>query len=194
MTDGAAAGAFAGVAQRALEITTRGAQSGDEAEEHRCQHGNCEREGENRTIQRNFGFGGNRDRWNQRDDRIQSERGEANADCAADDGENHAFDQELANQTPAARAECGADGEFFFARGGAGEHEIRKVRATDEQKQRDGAERQRKRRTEIAYNHVGGGNDFYDEARRIAFRINFCELICNDGEVGLCLNDADAGF
>ena len=47
--------------------------------------------------------------------------------------QEHAFRQKLTRQTPATRAQRGADGQFFLARQGPRELEIRHIRARDQQ-------------------------------------------------------------
>ncbi len=65
-------------------------------------------------------------------------------------GEQNAFREKLTEDTVASCTHGGADSELFFASRGAGEHEIRNVRAGYEEHQGDGAEKH-----EQANAHVG---------------------------------------
>ncbi len=59
--------------------------------------------------------------------------GEDEAGGAAGEGEEKAFDEKLADDAAAAGAEREADGDFLFARGGAGDEEAGDVGAGDEE-------------------------------------------------------------
>ena len=68
----------------------------------------------------------------------------------ADGGNQQAFRQELAHDTPSRRADREADGDLALARGRARQHQVRKVRAGNEQDQPGGREQQPQRRFIVA--------------------------------------------
>ena len=69
---------------------------------------------------------------------------ETEAENAAGDGEQGAFNEQLTNDAPAAGAESAADGEFPLPRSGARKQKICDIRAGDEQHQADGAKEDHK--------------------------------------------------
>ena len=75
--------------------------------------------------------------------------GEQQAEHAAGDGEDERFGEVLADETPAAAAERGADGEIFLACGRAGDEQIGDIEAGDEQDADGGGEQGVERRLEV---------------------------------------------
>ena len=70
----------------------------------------------------------------------KGQRGESKAEHAASPAEHHALGQQLPNQPPAPGAERGAHSHFARAIHRAREHQIRDVRARDQQHKPDGGE------------------------------------------------------
>ena len=65
--------------------------------------------------------------------------GEAETDNAADEGQEHALDEQLTNDPPPRRAEGHAHGDLPGAMGRAGQQQVGDVRAGDQQHERDRA-------------------------------------------------------
>ena len=57
--------------------------------------------------------------------------------CAAKQGQDEAFGQELSNDTASRGSDCAPYGDFSIARGGCRQHQIRQVRASDQQHEQD---------------------------------------------------------
>ena len=100
----------------------------------------------------------------------------------------------MTNQAIARCAESGANGEFFFAGGGAGEKEIGDVAATDEEEQTDSGEDDVERGAEIANDEIGEGLHPNGEMLWIIFRINSGKAFGDDVEIGFGLFGGDTGF
>src|SRR5204863_4976165 len=88
----------------------------------------------------------------------------------------NALDQKLHDDAGTGRAERGANGDLFAARGEAGEQKIRHVRASDQQDTADGREERQHHRPLAAhqvfvkgnYAHAGLGIDLFGIRRLIA--------------------------
>ena len=115
------------------------------------------------------------------------ERGTANS-------QKQTFEQELADEARTARAQNGAEGKFLFAAGGAGEHQVGNVAATNEQEQGDAGERGQQHGLEAAGHVIGEGTNLYGEVRRIVLGRDFGFAAGDDGEIGFGLFHGDAGF
>jgi hypothetical protein len=137
---GAAAGAFAAVAEGIIEIAAHHLEGRCEAEDDGGEHGDNQGEGENGEIEANDGFGGNDARRHERDEAFESSPCKDCAEYGSADREKEALDQELTNDAPAAGSQSGADGEFFLASGGAREEKIGDVAATYQEEETDGSE------------------------------------------------------
>ena len=137
---GAAASAFAGVTQLIVKIAASGLQGGSEAEYQRGYGRDGKSEEKDRGVQADYGFRGNDIRGDNGDERAEAGPGEERAESRAACGEDQTFDQELADDSPAACAESSANGEFFFAGGGAGEQQAGYIAAGDEKKKSYGGE------------------------------------------------------
>src|SRR6267154_3670 len=116
----ASAGALAAVAQGIVKIAADHLERWCESENDGGENGTGQREGKNREIEADDRFGGNDSRRYECHETFESTPSHNSAENRAAGGEQEAFDQELANDAPASRAERGANGELFFARGSAG--------------------------------------------------------------------------
>ena len=123
----AAAGRFEG----GIDVHSDRAPGGGDAEEEAGDDGDAEGEGENGAVDLDFlqtgdvaGVDGSYD--------VESPLGDEETGGAAHDGEEKALGEQLADDAQAAGAQGGTDGDFFFARGGAGEQEVGDVGAGDQ--------------------------------------------------------------
>ena len=116
--------------------------------------------------------------------------GEQQAEHAAGDGEDERFGEVLADEPPAAAAECGADGEIFLPCGGAGDEQIGDVEAGDEQDADGGGEQCVERRSEVFYGGVeqraadGAGVDGGFGMRELDVALHGVDLADEAGERG----------
>ena len=81
---------------------------------------------------------------------MDAEGGEAETGEAAEDAEQDAFDEELADDAPAGSAEGGADGHLALAGDGAAEHHVGDVGAGDEEHEADGGEHEDENHFDVA--------------------------------------------
>ena len=75
-------------------------------------------------------------------------------DDAADRCDDHAFDQELAQDPPARRSQRGAGGDLARAAGRPREQQVRRVRARDQQEKADRRQRADEHRTDVSDDRV----------------------------------------
>src|SRR5882757_9036715 len=80
--------------------------------------------------------------------------GEHQSENAAGDGENERLGEVFADETPAAAAECSANGQVLLACGGTSNQQIRDVEAGDEQNADGGGEQRVERRSEVFHGGV----------------------------------------
>src|SRR5712672_1667952 len=116
----ATAGAFAAITQRIVQVAAHNLKRGREPENDGGKNGTGQRESEHGKVQADDRFGGNDSRRYECHETFESTPSHNSAENRAAGGEQEAFDEELANDAPASRAERGANGELFFARGSAG--------------------------------------------------------------------------
>ena len=145
----AAAGAARLLFQRIDRAGGGHLQRGDESEDHAGQDGDADGERERGAVD----FHGLQQRQAEalevrhgagREDREQqAERGAA-------EREHEAFGQQLADQARARRAERGPHRDLRLTRGGAGEQQVREIRARDQQDRADRREQQEQRRAEAS--------------------------------------------
>ena len=91
-----------------------------------------------------------------------------------------------------ARAKRGADGDLFLASGSAGKQQVRDVRASDQQNQRDRSEQDQKSAAHIA-DHLFHQRNHVDGEGPIAL-VFFADAAGNDADVRSRLHHADAGL
>ncbi len=126
----------------ALMLKREACHAGASAEQDARQRHGGEGEEQDRNAEPDVGFGRQRVRRHQRHDRVEESCRQRHAEHAADDGEDHALGDELADDDPARGAAGAADGQLALPRRAASEHEVRDVRARDEQHERHRAEQQ----------------------------------------------------
>ena len=129
----------AAVLQRAREIRPRRVERGDDAEEDAGQDGGGRRRAEDAQVDADV-RDPRQSRGEPRDDPAHAEIREPDADRGARHREHEPFDEQAAHEPPAARAEGRTNPHLPAADGGAREHQVRHVRARDEQHERDRAE------------------------------------------------------
>ena len=109
-----------------------------EAEHDACGDGDSEREDEHLPVERHLR--GARDAVRVRlQERSQTDGGEDDTKDPAKDGNDDPLGDELTKHSEPARAERSADGELTTSGVGAGEKEVRQVRARDQENEPDGA-------------------------------------------------------
>src|SRR6267154_4976317 len=116
----ATAGAFAAVTQRIVQVAAHNLKRGREPKNNGGEDRTGQSEGKHREVQANDGFGRNDSRRYECHETFESTPSHNSAENRAAGGEQEAFDEELADDAPASRAERGANGELFFARSRAG--------------------------------------------------------------------------
>ena len=153
--------------ERGVEIDARRAQRRREAEEDAGANRDGKGEDEHRGVEPN--------RFEPRDvarvdrpDDLQRDLGDRQAGGAAENAEQHALGQQLADEAFPARAERRPDGDLFLPAGGAGEQQIGDVGARDQQDERHGAEHDEHRDAEVADDGLDERDDV-DRERAVAF-------------------------
>ena len=196
MTPDAKAAAFGLAAasagfERAVEVDADRRQGGGEAEEDAGGYRNQECKGEHGAVDADFLEARDVARVHAADDE-EAGLGHQQAENAAEDSDQDAFGEELADEAGPAGAEGGADGDFFLASGGAGEQEVGDVGAGDEQHEADRAEQHEHGAADIAYDHFLDADDGHAEG---AVPLAFDAHATGDGvDFGLGLLDRDAGL
>ncbi len=188
----AAAGAFAAVAERIVEIAANDLEGGGETKDDGGEHGGAKGEGKHGKIEADDGFGGDDPRRYEGNEAFEATPSEEGAEDCAANGEQKTFDEELTNDAPASGSEGGADGEFFFAGGGAGEEQVGDVAATDEEQEAYGGEDDVQGGAELADDEIGERFDVNAEFLRVVLGIHSGKILGDDSEVGFGLADGDA--
>src|SRR5579872_1310623 len=104
--------------------------------------------------------------------------------------EQTTFVKQLANNSPATRAQSRANSHFFFAAGGAGKKQTRHVCAGDEQNKSDRAEQNQKRGTHGARNFLAYRNHVHAPTA-VVFGIFRSQTCGNHAHLRLCLRQRD---
>jgi hypothetical protein len=158
-------------------------QGGRETENDGGENRDGKREEKNGNIEADDGFGGN-DPWgHQGNETLKSAPGREGAENGAAHSEEETFHEKLADDAPAAGAEGGAYGEFFFAGGGAGKEQVGNVATPDEEKESDGSEDDVESGAELADDEVGQRFNVNAEFLGVVLGINGGEIFGNYGEV-----------
>ena len=105
--------------------------------------------------------------------------------------EDEAFDQCLANEPPAIRANRGAHGELTLAIRGSGQQQARDVRASEQQHEHDSTEEHTQRIADGPGKMVAERNDRRGHCTE-RVRVFASELLRDDRELGLGTVDVDA--
>ncbi len=125
-------------------------------------------------------------------EQARASEGEKQAERGAEKREHEAFGKHLANEAGFAGAKSGADGDFFLARCGTREKEIRKVGTNDKHDNAYSAgedeESGAKASTDMSRDEREAGFEI------VAFRMLARDLFTKDGGFGLRGLDGDAGI
>ena len=116
------------------------------------------------------------------------------AEHAAGDREDDGFGEELADDTGAAGAHGGADGEFTLAAGSADEQEIGDVGAGDEEDEADGSEKDEEGFARAGDDRVAERLDAEAVFGSHVVRVEAAVLIGGQFELGVGLGERHAGF
>jgi hypothetical protein len=127
------------VLEHQREGGTGGLQCGHEAEEKCREECGEEREAEDGAVDADA-VDARKVRGLERHEQANASQRDEQPERCPRERDDTALDEELTHDADPRGAECGAHGELAFARRGAGEEEIRDVRAGDEQDERHGAE------------------------------------------------------
>jgi len=168
-------------------------QRRDQAEDESGHDRHRQREEQDGSIQPDDRLRGNDARRNHGDEGLEPAPGHERAEGGASQGQNEAFDQELAHEPPAARAQGGPDGELLLARGGPGEEEIGHVAAADEQEQADGGQDDEEGDPETSHDHVGQRLDLHLEVLGVVLRVDGRQPVAHDLQIRFRLGDRDPG-
>ena len=134
--------------QSLVQVGPRELPRGRQAEQHARECRNAEGEAEHRQIEcyliqaRNVGRAG-------RDEQAQPRPAEQYSEHAAHHRQHDAFDQQLPHHSPTSGSQGEAQRNFLLARRRSGEHEIRHVRAGDQQHAGDNTPQHQQRRAHI---------------------------------------------
>ena len=120
-----------------------------QAEQDAGDEGRGEGEGDNPPVDADILRPRNSDRQLSQQ-RLRQRRRQQQAGDAAQQRQQHAFEDQLSQQSPRARAHRSADGKFATPAFGARQQQVGDVGAGDQQHQADGTEQQIKRRTDVA--------------------------------------------
>src|SRR5262249_51844440 len=134
--------------QRARQSAS-GEHGGEDAEDDPRENGEREREPDDRAVDADGVEAGEAPPMETPEER-HAPRSEQDAEAAAYAREDHTFGEELSYQAAAAGAERGPHGELRLTRGRAREQQVRHVRARDQEDERDGAEQDQHRRSNVA--------------------------------------------
>ena len=117
--------------------------------------------------------------------------GEQNADRRADERQERAFRQELPENSLPSRAQRNAQRDFAFTDGGAGEHQVRDIRAGNQQNERHRGEEEQQSGTERADEFVMEANHA-NSILLVEGWILFFELLLDGHHFGVGLGDRQA--
>src|SRR5882762_7911514 len=188
------AGAFAAITQRIVQVAANYLQRRCETENDGGENGTGQREGEHGKIQADDRFRRNDSRRYECHETFESTPSHNSAENRAAGGEQEAFDEELANDAPASRAERGANGELFFARSSAGKKQIGYIAAADKEQKTHGGQDDVQGGAELTNDQIGQRFDVNAEIFGIVLRIYLGEILGDNGEVGFCLANGDTWF
>jgi hypothetical protein len=140
------------------QIPGHRARGGERAEPGGDGRGQHEREREDGNVDRNA-VQPRQIRRRQRDEQGQTLEREEHTHRAARDRQEQRFGEELTDKPTARRAERAAHRELALAQGEPREHQVRDVRARDEQQKPDCAEQDQQRRSRFARDRFLKGDD-----------------------------------
>src|SRR3984957_15780223 len=119
--------------------------------------------------------------------------GEQNTDRRTDEREQRAFRQELPENSPPARTQRNSQCDLAFADGGAREHQVRDIGASNQQNKRHGCEEKQQARAQRADQLVVKANHA-DSILLVNRRVLFFQLLLNSCHFGVGLGDGHAIF
>ena len=123
-------------------IVTRETQCGGKTEEDAAEQRERDGEREDGSVDADDGFGGKGIRRKQQGKLCQPVR-RSNAQDGAGAGDDDSFDQQLADDAPAAGADRTADGELMLARAAPGQQKDGAVGAADDEQEHNACEKKR---------------------------------------------------
>src|SRR5882762_3642755 len=188
------AGAFAAITQRIVQVAANYLQRRCETENDGGENGTGQREGEHGKIQADDRFRRNDSRRYECHETFESTPSHNSAENRAAGGEQEAFDEELANDAPTSRTECGANGELFFARSSAGKKQIGYIAAADQEQKTHGGQDYVQGGAELTNNQIGQRFDVNAEILGIVLWIYLGEVPGDHGEIGFCLANGNTRF
>jgi len=125
-------------------------------------------------------------------EQARASESEKQAESGAEEREDEAFGEHLANEAGFAGTESGADGDFFLARGGTGEEEVRKIGTDNKHDDADGAGENEKSGAKASADVCGEEREAGDKI--IALGMLAGDLFAEDGGFGLRGLDGGAGI
>ena len=128
--------------EHTCRIVTRETQCGDKTEEDAAEQRERDGEREDGNIDADDGFGGKGIRRKQQGKLCQPVR-RSNAKDGAGTGDDDGFDEQLADDAPAAGADRTADGELMLARAATGQQKDGAVGAADDEQEHNACEKKR---------------------------------------------------
>src|SRR5277367_6543540 len=189
-------GTAASFLERFKQCGARNLNCRSKAKKYSSGHGNQDREAEHGAI--------NGDPFRMRNARalpgddgvahdVDAAVGEQNANRRTDEREERAFRQELPENSLTARAQRNAQCDFAFADCGASKHQVRDVRAGDQQNKRHSGEEKQQTRTERADEFVVEADHAKSVLLIEAWEL-FFELLLNGYHFGVGLGNRHAVF
>ena len=147
------AGAVAALIERGGKIVAGGADGGNQAEENPGKNRDAQGEQQDVEIERDgrsVFADARKDVGADAEQHANSNESQDQAKHSAGERDGEAFREQLADDVPAACAECGTGGQFALSGGGAHQQKIGNVGTGDQQHQADGAEQDQERRARVA--------------------------------------------
>ena len=124
-------------------------QRGNEPEHERARKCDCDGDGRHGQVKPDLFRAGRAVGQHRHEQRDRPSAGQQPGD-SADEAQDQAFGDQLTNEAPASRSECGSDGELALATRGTGEQQAGHICARDEQHDADRTKQDEQRAAHVA--------------------------------------------
>ena len=190
----AAADPFAGILERFHHVAPGCLQCRHQPEEQRRHHRDEQAESEHRDVQPDDRLARDRAFGDERGDGFRPAVRKQAAESGAARREQHAFDQQLADDAPSAGAEGDANRHLSLARGRSREQHVGNVAARDEEEQSDRRSQCVQRGFELADDAVDPADGVHGELLRIVVGVDLGQAVRDDVHVRGGLLERHARF
>ena len=178
-----AADSFAAIAQRFVHVLAYRLQRRNQSKYQRGQHPYAQSKQPHPRIQLDHGFGRNNVLRHQGYQRLQPSPCQECPYRRAAHRQDQAFYQQLTKQSPAVRAQRGADRELLLPGRRAGQQQIRDVAAPNQQQQSHRGQYNEKSSLELAHHEVRQRLQVHGEMLWIILGVHFCQPVGHDRKV-----------